>query len=181
MKKMNMQSSGLTRDTHNGENPLWLRRLSCARKDSRKAAFSLVEVTLAIGIVSFVVVSILGTFSVGLATIHDAKNDMTHAQIVAQVSSTVLQTPFDQVDAYAGTSPFYFDQTGKQLPSVTGALYSVKLVAVAGGATTYPGASATLSSSAKTVQITVSTVRPGTSTAMTNAPVTRSSLIVPKS
>ncbi len=176
-----MYSSGLTRDTHNGDYPLWLRWLSQTKNNSTKAAFSLVEVTLAIGIVSFVVVSILGTFSVGLTTIHDAKNDMSHAQIVAQISSTVLQTPFDQVDAYASAGPYYYDQTGRQLTSVTGALYSVKLVVVPGGTATYPGAASTLSSSAKTVQITVSTIRPGTSTAMTNAPVTRSSLIVPKS
>lgn len=59
---------------------------------------------MAIGIVSFALLSIMGTFSVGLNTIKDAKKDMTHAQIIAQITSDTLQTPFDRIASDGPTS-----------------------------------------------------------------------------
>ena len=121
---------------------------------AQKAAFTLVEVALALGIVSFAMVSIFGTLSVGLNTIHDAGVDMTSAQIIAQVSSTLQQTPFDQLETYAQNS-LYFDLAGRQLTTVTNALYRVDLAVSLSGASTYPGAPNGLGTSAKSVQISV--------------------------
>ncbi len=66
-----------------------------------RAAFSLVEVTLAIGIVSFAILSVLGTMSVGLSTVRDAKKDTTSAQIASQIGSGMSQTPFTNLATYA--------------------------------------------------------------------------------
>jgi len=144
----------------------------------RSAAFSLVEVTLALGIVSFAVLPILGTLSFGLTAIHDAKKDMTHTQVIAQVESTLLQTPFDTMDSFASSGPFFFDQVGRQLDSVTRALYSATVAVTPGSGDTYPGAPSGLSTSAKAVKITVSTVRPGTTHALSSS---CASFIIPKS
>lgn len=156
-----------------------------SRDTSSRAGFSLVEVTLVIGIVSFAVLSIVGTLSVGLTTIHDAKKDVTHAQIMAQVESTLLQTPFANMATYASASgaALYFDQTGMQLANSSGAVYSVTLATVP---TAYPGVPSTLNAivspatdpSAYSVQITVSTIRPGTTTVLSSSSAV---FIVPKS
>jgi uncharacterized protein (TIGR02598 family) len=145
---------------------------------ARKAAFSLIEVVMAIGVVSFAMLSTLGTFGVGLNMIQDAKSEMTHAQIISQVSSTVLQTPFNNLESYASDGPFYFDETGRQQTLNTGALYTAALVVTPGSSSTFPGASTDLAFSAKRVLITVSTVRPGTTNAISSS---RAVLIVPKS
>ncbi|MDR0532341.1 MAG: Verru_Chthon cassette protein B [Verrucomicrobiales bacterium] len=144
----------------------------CRNRKTSKRAFSLVEVTLAIGIVSFAILGTLGTFSVGLTTIHDAKNDVAYAQIVSQVSSMVLQTPFDQIQSTNAGDTLYFDQAGKQLDNSSGAVYRAALEVTPGGESAYPGAQPELSSSAKSVQITVSTVNSG--------PLFSTILLVPK-
>lgn len=125
----------------------------------RPHAFSLVEVTMAIGIVSFALLSILGTFSVGLTTIKDAKKDLTHAQIIAQLTSDTLQTPFEKITPTGDfVGPFFFDQSGRRVTASTGALYQAKLTVTPGGVGTYPGALAGLDRSAKNVKIVVTSL-----------------------
>lgn len=155
----------------------------CFRETKREhrrspKAFTLVEVALAIGIVSFALLPILGTLSVGLATIHDAKTDTARTQVIAQISSTVLQTPFERIAAFASNSPFYFDHSGRQLETFQGSLFSASLDPSSGNSTTYPGAPSTLGNSAMKVLITVSTVLPGTTNAVSSS---HNVLIVPKS
>lgn len=156
------------------------------------AGFSLVEVSLALGIVSFAVVSVFGCLSVGVSTLRDANRDVTNAQIIAEVSSVLTQTPFAQLQTFvAGTtnSPLYFDQAGRQLVSTTtggqapaGALYRVTLSPVFPNATgstaakPYPGAQTGLESSANSVQITVATAY-----GATPATTSRAVVFVPKS
>ena len=53
------------------------------RRSYRHAAFSLVEVVLALGVVSFAIVAILGVFPVGLSLGHSAQ-DETRAPQIAQ-------------------------------------------------------------------------------------------------
>ena len=156
------------------------------------AGFSLVEVSLALGIVSFAVVSVFGCLSVGVSTLRDANRDVTNAQIIAEVSSVLTQTPFAQLQTFvAGTAnaPLYFDQAGRQLiPTTggsqppTGALYRATLSLVYPDATgstdnkPYPGARTGLEASANSVQITVATAYGAT-------PVTtsRTVVLIPKS
>lgn len=144
---------------------------------SSAKAFSLIEVTLAIGVVSFAVVSILGTLSVGLTTIKDAKKDVTHAQIISQISSSVYQSPFDQLEAFASNGPFFFDQAGRQLDSSNNALYRATLAVSAGTASTYPGAQS-VTNAAKTVSIAITPLLGGATNAGASS---RAAFLVPKS
>lgn len=141
-----------------------------------RAAFSLVEVTLAIGIVSFAILSVLGTMSVGLSTVRDAKKDTTSAQIASQIGSGMSQTPFTNLATYATKGPYFFDDSGRKLDSVKSATYSATVKSVESA---YPGApSDVLTSSASKWLITVSSLRPGTTNAVSSS---KFPLLVPKS
>lgn len=141
-----------------------------------RAAFSLVEVTMAIGIVSFAILSVLGTMSVGLSTVRDAKKETTSAQIAAQIGSGMSQTPFTNLASFVTGGPYFYDDSGRKLDSVQTASFSAKVEAVP---TSYPGApSDVLTTSASKWRITVSSLRPGTTNAISSS---QFSLLVPKS
>jgi uncharacterized protein (TIGR02598 family) len=97
-------------------------------------AFSLVEVTLALGIVAFSLVTLLGLMPMGLATFHKAVETSVSSQIVQQVVTDVEQTDFSQLTTSAtGVTQLglrYFDDQGNELPSATspGAIYQVNVV-----------------------------------------------------
>jgi uncharacterized protein (TIGR02598 family) len=99
-------------------------------------AFSLVEVVLALGVISFAIVAILGVFPVGLATGHSAQ-DETRAPQIAQ---TILASFASQAPTISGTSSVTFDLTasntqnlyagndGQLLPNAGGATYAVSII-----------------------------------------------------
>ncbi len=77
------------------------------------AGFSLVEVTLAIGIVAFAFLSILAMLPVGLATFDRAVNATVEARIAQQIFSDAQQVKFEDLGDTAGRS--YFDAEGRLL------------------------------------------------------------------
>ena len=97
--------------------------------------FSLVEVTLALGIVSFSVLTLVGMIPLGLTTFHKAAAASVGSQIVQQVVTDVQQTDFDKLTS--GTSTVnqlalrYFDDQGNELKNATdpGVVYNVNVVA----------------------------------------------------
>ena len=103
------------------------------------AAFSLVEVTLALGIMSFALVGLMGLLPLGLSTSRKSVVTATGAQIAQRLIDEAEQTDFNQLIATAQTIR-YFDDQGNELASNTGAMYNTNLVVVA--TTTLPGATA---------------------------------------
>ncbi len=96
-------------------------------------AFSLVEVTLALGIVAFSLVTLLGVIPMGLVTFHKAVETSVGSQIVQQVVTDVEQTDFSSLTSSTGVNQLglrYFDDQGNELPSSTspGAIYQVNVV-----------------------------------------------------
>jgi uncharacterized protein (TIGR02598 family) len=76
-----------------------------------RGGFSLVEVTLSIGIISFAFVAIYGLLPVSLETARKAM-ERTHAAIISQQLITqVQQTPFHDLGAIVG-QPHFFDGAG---------------------------------------------------------------------
>ncbi len=67
----------------------WLKRLP---KLAKARAFSLVEVALALGLISYVLVSLLGLFVVGLTSSRESSVDTAFAQIALDVSSRYAGT-----------------------------------------------------------------------------------------
>ena len=62
-----------------------------------QTAFSLIEVTLAIGIVGFAFTTILGLLPAGLSNFRKAMDTEVEAQIVQQVTNEAMQADFDQL------------------------------------------------------------------------------------
>ena len=74
-------------------------------------AFSLIEVTLALGIIGFAFVALFGMLPVGLSQFSGAVSDMVTTQIAQGVLASSRQANFTQIAA--GTN--YYDDQGKQL------------------------------------------------------------------
>lgn len=87
-------------------------------KTQSSAAFSLVEVTLAIGILSFAFVAVFGMLPVGLQTFRDSSDKTVTTRIAQQLLAEVQQTPFNNISGMVGPL-HYFDATGAKLGSAT--------------------------------------------------------------
>lgn len=81
-----------------------------ALKPCSRAAFSLVDVVLALGICSFALMAIVGMIPVGLSTFRDAMNTTAQSQIVQSLASEVLLTDSNCLAALSPASLFYDDQ-----------------------------------------------------------------------
>ncbi len=95
---------------------------------SRTKAFSLVEIVLAIGIVSFAFVAIFGLLPVGMTTFRQAMDTTVSSQIVQRVVNEAQQTDFSTLTANAGTPQLrYFDEQGNEVPSQNDYIYTVQV------------------------------------------------------
>ena len=72
---------------------------------SRQAGFSLIEVTLAIGIVAFAFISLFGLLPTGLNVFRGAIDTTLGSQIVQQTTDQYQQTDFDELVNRANTDP----------------------------------------------------------------------------
>lgn len=74
----------------------------------RIAAFSLIETTLAIGVVAFALVAMLGLMPVGLTSFREAMDASTSSRILQRVSSDLRQG----TNVVAQQPMLYFDEQG---------------------------------------------------------------------
>ena len=97
-------------------------------------AFSLVEVTLALGVVTFSVLTLVGLIPMGLTTFHKAVATSVSSQIVQQVVTDVQQSDFNLLvssNSQVIQLPLsYFDDQGNKVSGATspGAVYQVNVV-----------------------------------------------------
>lgn len=78
-----------------------------------RGGFTLVEVVLSIGVVSFVLVSMMGLLPVGMATQRQATSNMVESQIVQSLTNEILLTDF----ANLKNQTLSYDREGKLLSS----------------------------------------------------------------
>lgn len=95
-----------------------------------RSGFSLVEVTLALGMVAFSLLSLVSLVPMGLTTFHKAVNTSVSSQIVQHVVTDFQQTDFS---ALSQQNPLlYFDDQANELPATGGApsgtIYFVNVV-----------------------------------------------------
>ncbi len=100
-----------------------------------KGGFSLVEVTMALGIVSFAVIGIMGLLPTGLSSLRSAMNQTVEAQIVRSVGSQSVVAAFTNLASL--TNLAYFDEEGLPTESAK-AHYTTR---VSPSAPVFPGAS----------------------------------------
>ena len=95
----------------------------------RAGAFSLVEVTLALGIVAVSLLSLIGLLPAGLGVLRESMDQTLHAQIVQRISSGLVSTEFSAL----GGETLAFDQDGQLLEGVAAgsALYKAAIEAAA--------------------------------------------------
>jgi uncharacterized protein (TIGR02598 family) len=82
---------------------------------NRRAGFSLVEVTLAVGIIAFAFVALFGLVPTGLSTFRRAMDTSVAAQIAQRVIGDAQQTDFDALIATRSPVPRYFDDQGTEI------------------------------------------------------------------
>ncbi len=77
----------------------------------RANAFSLVEVTLALGVVAFAFVSLFALLPIGLGVSREAIDNTVTAQIAQQLATQAQQTDFSKLSQLDGAI-FYFNEEG---------------------------------------------------------------------
>lgn len=119
------------------------------RPSRRDAAFSLVEVALALGIMAFALVSIFSLLPLGLTSFRQTMVTATGSQIAQQIFDEVQQSDFDTLvhDSSGGTGTLftrpvrYFDERGTEVATAqAGAIYWVNTRILA--STAMPGPTA---------------------------------------
>jgi uncharacterized protein (TIGR02598 family) len=95
---------------------------------SSPTAFSLVEITLAIGIVAFAFVALLGLVPVGLDNFRQSLDTSVRSQIVQRLATEAQQTDFDRLVALTQRLR-YFDDEGTEVQEMekTRSIYTVKV------------------------------------------------------
>lgn len=95
----------------------------------KQHGFSLIEVTMAIGIVAFAFVGLMGLLPVGMSAFNHAIDSTVEAQIAQRVFAEAQQVKFTDLDQVAGLT--YFDQEGTMIgenqPPAEGFIYEVKV------------------------------------------------------
>lgn len=106
----------------------------------RWEAFSLLEVILAIGLVTFSALVIFSLLPVGLYSLRDAGRQIVETEIFQTIGAETASTPYSQLGAYQATRfPLYLDNEGLEVSSATEAVFVVRCdppVTEAGGETT---------------------------------------------
>lgn len=91
--------------------------------------FSLVEVTIAMGVVGFAFISLVALLPVGLQTFRRAIDTSVRSQIVQHVFNDALQTDFTTLTgSNAVFSDYFFDDQGNQVSQLTGFIYQARIV-----------------------------------------------------
>lgn len=121
--------------------------------------FSLVEVTIALGLVSFALVSMLGLLPTGLTVLRSSMSQTVEAQILQSVASRAVISSFTNIAA----STLYFDDEGLPVASSGAAYYTANLTLTNAA---FPGSSnaVTLPNSLKNVKVAL-VARPNPSAA----------------
>jgi len=87
-------------------------------------AFSLVEVVIALALISFAAISIMGLLPTGLSTLRDAMNQSRQAQILRTVAGLAAVTKFTSL----ATNGLYFDSDGIPVSDSANAIFTVNVL-----------------------------------------------------
>jgi uncharacterized protein (TIGR02598 family) len=87
-------------------------------KRVRQAGFSLVEVTMAIGIVAFAFVALLGLLPTGLGVFRQSIDSSNQMWIMQNLNSMVQVTPWDKIEDLEKFT-FYFDEEARMTDRVS--------------------------------------------------------------
>lgn len=90
----------------------------------RRQGFSLVEVTISLGLVTFAAMSVMALLPTGLSVMRSAMDQTIEAQIVRTIAGQAVVSNYDNLTA---ASPLYFDDEGMPVRNAGDAVYTVTL------------------------------------------------------
>lgn len=94
---------------------------------ARREGFSLVEVVLAIGLVTFAMLVIFSLLPVGLFSLQESNRQIVETEIFNTVGAELSSTPFDQLTNYQTTRfPIYFNNEGTEISTSNNAIFIVR-------------------------------------------------------
>lgn len=100
-------------------------------------AFTLVEVTLALGVVAFAIMALLGALPMGILSVRESMQQTVHAHILRQIAADLDLLPLSDLPAYAAKNQ-YFDYDGIRLAGTNGSIF---VAALTQNPADYPGLS----------------------------------------
>jgi len=93
----------------------------CAHAHGAARGFSLIEIAIALGILAFALIPVLGLMPIGLTTLRDTVDTTVSARIAQTVVNQAQQADYNSLPVTGGTT-YYFDEQGDLIPNSTGAL-----------------------------------------------------------
>lgn len=87
------------------------------RRGVGAGAFSLIEVTIALGIFSFAIIPIIGLVSLGMGTLRDSMDVTVQTELIRKTVVEAMRIPFVDLAADFNNQRFYFDDEGVQQSS----------------------------------------------------------------
>ena len=112
------------------------RRSGSSVREGSEAAFSLTEIAVAIGIVAFVIVSLVGLMSVGLSAQRSAREDTILVSVTKQALSTARSGKYSDLVIGAASSNFY---TSEGYPTNAASAFYVCEVSILAPTNNLPG------------------------------------------
>jgi uncharacterized protein (TIGR02598 family) len=110
--------------------------------NAARCAFSLVESVIALGILSFALVALLGLLPTGLTQFKTSKTETVNIEILKFIDTQVQQTEFANLASTLNAARFTFNEEGFLVPENSDArLYAAETRVTVGGVT-LPAASA---------------------------------------
>jgi uncharacterized protein (TIGR02598 family) len=106
-------------------------------------AFTLIEVLLSLGIVSFAFMALCGVLPVGLRTYREAMDATCRANIVRVITAELAQAPYGAIDALEGKDRFFSDQ-GLEVAADGDARFRVKYENVLAAASVFGATNSSL-------------------------------------
>ncbi len=98
------------------------------RPFSRSIGFTLIEVTISLGIVSFAMVSLVGLLPAGLSSFRSAVSTTIEAQIVQSLSEDISRTDFTNLQGLTGQTYTYDSRGVKTLANDSATIYTAKVM-----------------------------------------------------
>jgi uncharacterized protein (TIGR02598 family) len=90
----------------------------------RCAGFNLVEIAMALAIISFSCTCMLGLLPASMTAFHQAMGNTIESQIVQSISNDIELDAFSSLTSSTFPTTYYYDNEGQTLPSSAGAYYT---------------------------------------------------------